>query len=262
MNHTQKRTGLLQSTRVTRLDYFQLVKNIWERVLNSGNAYLKHGIYVDNCPSALSFNFHRILLCDLKMKCNQLIIWKNNSLSTVEQLIVLLLDIFSILVMAPSMIQHFVISWLWIQSDNAPTQYKNKNSFFISTKLPKEFKLRKICKYGHGKGAIDGIPVLALKILYKKISSHMISFSMYSFNYKNLPREDVVTSRIIQNSTKIIFDCMKQHLMVFTRKRSFLSQEVSVLMQFVPSIEFVEIMFGGDWTTLFWYPLWLWFWRF
>ena len=74
----------------------------------------------------------------------------------------------------------------------------------------------------------------------------MISFSMYSFNYKNLPREDAVTSRIIQNSTKIIFDCMKQHLMVFTRKQSFLSQRVSVLMQFVPSIEYVEIMFGGD----------------
>ena len=112
LNHTQKKTGLLQSTRVTRLDYFQLVKNIWERVLNPGNAYLKHGIYVDNCPSALSFNFPRILLYDLKMKCNQLIIWENNSLSTVQQSIVLLLDILSILVMTPSMIQHFVISSL------------------------------------------------------------------------------------------------------------------------------------------------------
>ena len=36
------------------------------------------------------------------------------------------------------------------------------------------------------------------------------------FDYKHLPREDVVESRIIQNSIKIILDRTKQHLMVFT----------------------------------------------
>ena len=36
------------------------------------------------------------------------------------------------------------------------------------------------------------------------------------FNYKFLPSEGVVKSRIIQNSSKIILDCMKQHFMVFT----------------------------------------------
>ena len=35
-------------------------------------------------------------------------------------------------------------------------------------------------------------------------------------NYRHLQREDVVKSRIIQNSFKIILDFMKQHLMVFT----------------------------------------------
>ena len=36
------------------------------------------------------------------------------------------------------------------------------------------------------------------------------------FNYKHLPREDVVKSGIIQNRVKIFLDCIKQHLIVFT----------------------------------------------
>ena len=43
-----------------------------------------------------------------------------------------------------------------------------------------------------------------------------LSIKYPHFNYKHLPREDVVNSRIIQNSIKIIIDCMKQDLMVFT----------------------------------------------
>ena len=38
----------------------------------------------------------------------------------------------------------------------------------------------------------------------------------YHCNYKHLPREDVVKFRIIQNSTKIVLDCMKQNFMVLT----------------------------------------------
>ena len=42
-----------------------------------------------------------------------------------------------------------------------------------------------------------------------------LSIKCLHFNYKYLPKEVVVKSRIIQNSTKIILDYMKQHLIVF-----------------------------------------------
>ena len=44
----------------------------------------------------------------------------------------------------------------------------------------------------------------------------VLSIKCPNFNYKYLPREGVVKSMIIQNSTKIILDCMKQYFMVFT----------------------------------------------
>ena len=43
-----------------------------------------------------------------------------------------------------------------------------------------------------------------------------LSIKYLPFNYEHLPKEVVVKSRIIQNSTKIILDYMKQHLIVFT----------------------------------------------
>ena len=61
---------------------------------------------------------------------------------------------------------------LWIQTDT-PTQYKNKNAFFLLQKLAKEFNLRIIRTYGaagHGKGAIDEMPSFGIKILCKEIS--------------------------------------------------------------------------------------------
>ena len=55
---------------------------------------------------------------------------------------------------------------LWIQSDIAPTQYKNKNAFFLLKKLTKKFNLRIIRTYGaagHGKGAIDQMSSCGVK---------------------------------------------------------------------------------------------------
>ena len=67
---------------------------------------------------------------------------------------------------------------LWIQSDNAPTQYKNKNAFFLLEKVAKEFNLRIICTYGaggHEKGAIDGMS--SAGVFYENILWQMTSFS-------------------------------------------------------------------------------------
>ena len=73
---------------------------------------------------------------------------------------------------------------LWIQSDNAPTQYKNKYAFFLLQRLAKEFNLQIIRTFGaagHGKGAIDG---------------------MSSFGVKNILRKDIVTNNIFLSKAR------------------------------------------------------------
>ena len=120
---------------------------------------------------------------------------------------------------------------LWIQSDNASSQYKNKHSFSLLQKLSKEFNLRIIRTYGaagHGKGAIDGMSSFGVKnVLRKDIVTHDIFFNKSEdiidyltikcsqFNYKHLPSDEIVKSRAAQNDSMIIQDCMKQHLLVF-----------------------------------------------
>ena len=45
------------------------------------------------------------------------------------------------------------------------------------------------------------------------------------FSYTHLPSDDVVKSRIENNESMIIKDCMKQHLMVFTKNEPVLCKE-------------------------------------
>ena len=55
---------------------------------------------------------------------------------------------------------------LWIQSDNAPTQYKNKHAFRLYQNLADEFGLRVIRPYGaagHNKGVIDALSSFGAK---------------------------------------------------------------------------------------------------
>ena len=121
----------------------------------------------------------------------------------------------------------------WIQSDNASSQYKNKYSFPLLNKLASEFSIRIIRTYGaagYGKGAIDGISSLGIKnVLLLLIVTHNVFFQQKwrscwlevkcsHFSYTHLPSHDVVKSRIENNESMIKKDCMKQHLMVFTKK--------------------------------------------
>ena len=129
------------------------------------------------------------------------------------------------------------------------------------------------CSWSY-KRAIDGMPSFCVKNTFRKDIIRydivfkqgekvvdVLSIKCPNFNYKYLPREGVVKSRIIQNSTKIILDCMKQYFMVFTPNDLSFVKKVPVLMQLLPSIQ-VQRIFGGECTTLFWYPLWWWFWKF
>ena len=75
-----------------------------------------------------------------------------------------------------------------IQSNNAPTQYKNHHAFALLQKLANEFNLRIIRTYGaagHGKGTIDAVS---------------------SFGVKNVLRRDIVTQGIFFDTNEEIVD--------------------------------------------------------
>ena len=112
-------------------------------------------------------------------------------------------------------LRHIIIKYdirnqnLWIQSDNASLQCKNKTAFFLLKKLAKEFNLRIIRTYvaaDHEKGAMDGMSSFGIKnILQKDIVTHDIFFNQSEeivdylsikcvhFNYKHFPREDLLS---------------------------------------------------------------------
>ena len=124
---------------------------------------------------------------------------------------------------------------LWIQNDNAPTQYKNKHAFALLQKLVDDFNLRIIRTYGaagHGKGVIDVMYSFSAKnILRKDIVTHDVFFNnsaeivdyLSSINphyyYTTVPVEDVVKTRHRDHSPFEITGCMKQHLILFNPKK-------------------------------------------
>ena len=115
----------------------------------------------------------------------------------------------------------------------------NKYSFGLLNKLASEFNLRIIHTHGaagHGKGAIDGMSSFE-NVLRKDIVIHNVSFNKSEevvdyveikwphFSYTHLPSDDVVKSKIENIESRIIKDCMKQHLMVFTKSEPVLCKD-------------------------------------
>ena len=119
-----------------------------------------------------------------------------------------------------------------------------------------EFNLRIIRTYGaagHGKGAIDGMSNFGVKnVLRKDIVTHNVFFHKSEevanyleikcphFSYTHLPSDDVVKSRIENNESMIIKDCMKQHLMVFTKNEPVLCKEYLCLCSSCLKFNFKE----------------------
>lgn len=121
---------------------------------------------------------------------------------------------------------------LWIQSDNAPNQYKSKNSFGLLQALADEFNLRIIRTYGaagHGKGAIDAMSSFGVKnILRKDIVTYDVFFNNADamvdylksknpqYYYEIISAKNVVLERQRKSAQPIeIPGCMKQHLMIY-----------------------------------------------
>ena len=130
---------------------------------------------------------------------------------------------------------------LLVQSDNASSQYKNKQSFGLLQSLDDEFNLRIIRTYGaagHGKGAVDTMSSFAVKtILRKDIVTHDVFFNnscdmaeylasknpQYCDN--TIPVESVVHARQKKCSPIELHGCMKQHLIISKPNEKYLCKE-------------------------------------
>ena len=130
---------------------------------------------------------------------------------------------------------------LWIQSDNAPTQYKTKHAFRLYQNLADEFGLRVICTYGaagHGKGVIGAMSRFGAKnILRHDIITRDVFFNdseaivdylakkKPEFCYTNVSALEVVTKRLNMGTPLEIKDCNKQHIMVCQKGKAVVMKE-------------------------------------
>ena len=204
----------VEYTRTSTVDECKAVNDIVKLILDGGENYLKHRSYVDNCSTIfplmkdgyegkyIELDFSQNLALRSKHEVQSAhFSGKQFSLHCaiaepfekryfyhlsddtkhdgifVDQVI---LDI----------IQRYDIKNedLWIQSDNASSQYKNKLPFALYQLLSNEFNLRIIRTYGaagHGKGVID---------------------AMSSFGLKNVLRHNIVTQDAFFNTSEEICD--------------------------------------------------------
>ena len=130
---------------------------------------------------------------------------------------------------------------LWIQSDNAPTQSKNKHAFRLYQNLADEFGLRVIRTYrtaGHGKGVIDATSSFGAKnILRHDIITRNVFFNdseaivdyltkkKPEFCYTNVSALEVVTKRLNMDTPLEIKDYNKQHVMVYQKGKAVVMKE-------------------------------------
>ena len=202
----------VEYTRTTRVDLCEPVCKLVQKLRDIGPKYLKHRTYVDNCAVAFP-----LLKETYEGKFIELDFSQNLSLrpkdevqsahfsgkqftlhcSIVEQTENRYHyhlsddtkhDPFFVDVVLREIISKYRIQNedLWIQSDNAPSQYKSKHAFSLYKKLTEDFILRIIRAYGaagHGKGVID---------------------AMSSFGAKNILRHDIVTQNIFFNDSESI----------------------------------------------------------
>ena len=130
---------------------------------------------------------------------------------------------------------------LWIQSDNAPTQYKNKHAFRLYQNLADEFGLRVIRTYGaagHDKGVIDAMSSFGAKnilrhgIITRDVFFHdseaivdYLAKKKPEFCYTNVSALEVATKRLNMDTPLEIKDSNKQHMTVYQKGKAVVMKE-------------------------------------
>ena len=130
---------------------------------------------------------------------------------------------------------------LWIQSDNASSQYKNKHAFAFYQKLANDFGLCIIKRYGaagHGKGTIDGMSSFGVKNILRydtvtqdiffngsKIIVNYLAQKKPEFFYTHVSTLEVMAKRCGEAKSFDIKNCMRQHMMAFETDKNVILKE-------------------------------------
>ena len=196
----------VEYTRTARVDDCKPVMHIFNLIKDGSAKYLKHRTYVDNCANVLPLLKDSYIgkFIDLDFSQNLSLRPKYEVQSahfsgkqyTLHCAIVEPFDTryhyhlsddtkhdpFYVDQVLRDIIVKYDIKdeHLWIQSDNAPIQYRNKHGFALLQELADDFNLRIIRTYsaaGHGKGVIDAMSSFGAKnILRKDIVIHDVFF--------------------------------------------------------------------------------------
>ncbi len=279
-------------TRVTRVDHHLPLKEIVQKILTVADAYLKHRTYVDNISSTLpklkgvyegryiELDYSQNLA--LRPKDEVQTAHYSGKQFTLHCAIVdptekryhyhLSDDTNHDAVFVDHVLRDLIKKYeiknedLWIQSDNAPTQYKNKYAFYLIQQLSNEFNLRIIRTYGasgHGKGVIDGMSSFGVKnILRKDIVTHDVFFNKSEhvtdylsikcphYSYTHIPSEEVVKSRIKNDGASLkIEPCMINHMIVFKPHSAYLCKEYLCSCSMCLDLKFDECANNGSSTA-------------
>ena len=216
----------VEYTRTARFDLCEPVCKLVQKLRDIGPKHLKHRTYVDNCAAAFPLlkETYEGKFIELDFSQNLPLRPKDEVQSahfsgkqfTLHCCIVeptenryhyhlsddTKHDSFFVDVVLRDIISKYKIQNedLWIQSDNAPSQYKNKHAFSLYQKLAEDFNLRIIRTYGaagHGKGVID---------------------AMSSFDAKNILRHDIVTRNIFFNDSESITNYLAMKKTIFVHQ--------------------------------------------
>ena len=257
----------VEYTRTARVDDTKPVRYLVKLIKDESKKYLKHRTYVDNCSNVfplmkdayngkfIELDFSQNLA--LRPKCEVQAAHFSNKQYTLHCAIAKPFDkkyhyhlsddtkhdcIFVDHVLR-DLIAHYNIKDedLWVQSDNASSQYKNKHSFALLQSLADDFNLRIIRTYGaagHGKGAIDAMSSFGVKnVLRKDIVTYDVFFNNSDdmveylesknpqYYYEVIPVESVALARQRDGSPIEVKGCMKQHLMIFKPKQPIFCKE-------------------------------------
>lgn len=258
----------IEYTRTARVDLEEPVAKIVEKLRECGNSYLKHRTYVDNVSSVfpllkesytgkyIELDFSQNLAPRPKDEVQSAHF--SGKQFTLHCSIVepapyryhyhLSDDTKHDPMFVDTVIRDLIEKYniekedVWIQSDNAPSQYKNKYAFEFYQELADEFDLRIIRTYGasgHGKGVIDAMSSFGVKnIVRHDIVTKDVFFSNSEtivnylsakkpeYSYTHLPADEIALKRFNnERQGQVISQCMKQHLFVYQKGKDVLLQE-------------------------------------
>lgn len=254
-------------TRTARVDYCEPVRLLVNKLQNLSKKYLKHRTYVDNCTSVFSLMKEPYTGKYIELDFSQNLSLRPKDEAQSAHFSGKQFTLHCAIVEPTEYRYHYHISDdtkhdgifvdhvlrdiiekydiknedLWIQSDNASSQYKNKHTFALCQKLAEDFGLRLIRTYGaagHGKGAIDGMSSFGVKnVLRHDIVTQDVFFNRSvdivdyltnknpHFSYTNVPTAEVTAERCNENIPMEIKNCMKQHMMVFEAGKKVVLKE-------------------------------------